>query len=168
MLFNSFTFLVFFPLVLVIFYSIPHRFRIYHLLAASYIFYMFWRIEYIALILASTLVDYMVGIYLEKNESPRTRRALLFLSLSTNLGLLFIFKYFNFFLDSTSSLFNLLGFNIQPPLLNVVLPVGISFYTFQTLSYSIEVYRRKKKGGTEFLRFCPLCGFFSPIGSRSH
>ncbi|HRZ43103.1 MAG TPA: MBOAT family O-acyltransferase [Bacteroidales bacterium] len=142
MVFNSLEFLLFFPLVVAGYYLIPFRFRWMLLLAASYYFYMCWKLEYVFLILFSTLVDYVAGIMIEKNRGRRPVMTLwLIFSLVLNLGLLFTFKYFNFFNENLRILFNAVNIVWHVPSLNLLLPVGISFYTFQTLSYTIEVYR---------------------------
>jgi D-alanyl-lipoteichoic acid acyltransferase DltB (MBOAT superfamily) len=114
------------------------------LLAASYYFYACWRPEYLILIVASTLVDYWAGISMGRTKNKIRRRKYLLFSLVCNLGILFTFKYFNFINESLRSAMDTLGFSYRVPSLNVLLPVGISFYTFQTLSYSIDVYRGEK------------------------
>jgi D-alanyl-lipoteichoic acid acyltransferase DltB (MBOAT superfamily) len=140
MLFNTIDFVVFLPIIIFLYYLIPQKFRWIMLLAASYYFYMSWKVEYIFLIAFSTLVDYFTGILMEKSSTKKSRRLLLFLSLTTNLGLLFFFKYFNFAADNLNAIFGQIGIQKDVPLMNFLLPVGISFYTFQTLSYSIDVY----------------------------
>ncbi|MFG0318333.1 MAG: MBOAT family O-acyltransferase, partial [Planctomycetota bacterium JB042] len=112
------------------------------LLVASYAFYAGWDWRFLSLIVASTVVDFAVGARLGRTEGTRARRALLALSLAVNLGLLGFFKYFNFFVDSGAAFLSWLGLEASPSTLSIVLPVGISFYTFQTLSYTIDVYRR--------------------------
>jgi len=163
MLFNSLEFILFFPTVVCLYYLCPHRFRWALLLAASYFFYMSWRAEYIFLIIASTVLDYTVALRLERSESPRNRKAWLGLSLSGNLGLLFFFKYFNFFNDSVATTFEALGMSYAIPAANVLLPVGISFYTFQTLSYTIEVYRGNKKAERHIGKFALYVAFFPQL-----
>lgn len=142
MVFNSLEFLLFFPLVVAGYFAIPHRHRWILLLAASYYFYMCWKLEYVVLILISTAVDYIAGIKIENHRGNKpVMRAWLIFSLLSNLGMLFAFKYFNFFSDNLRILFNAVNLAWHIPELNLLLPVGISFYTFQTLSYTIEVYR---------------------------
>lgn len=141
MLFNSLHYLLFFPAVVLIHFMLPQRFRWVFLLAASYYFYMCWKPEYIILIMASTLVDYYAALAMGRTDSRQKRKKFLILSLVTNLGLLFAFKYFNFFSDSTRAILQQFNIFYDSPVLDVLLPVGISFYTFQTLSYSISVYR---------------------------
>jgi D-alanyl-lipoteichoic acid acyltransferase DltB (MBOAT superfamily) len=139
MLFNSVDFLVFFTLIASAYFALPHRWRWVLLLAGSYYFYMCWKPAYIILIIISTLIDYFCGLGMGRTSKTSRRKLLLILSLSTNLGLLFTFKYLNFFAYSFKHVFGL-GEQAKP-LLNVLLPVGISFYTFQTLSYTIDVFR---------------------------
>ncbi len=143
MLFNSLQFAIFFIVVVSIFFSIPHRYRWILLLIASYYFYMCWNAKYIILIVFSTCVDYFAGLQMSRTDVKRKRTVYLVMSLVTNLGLLFTFKYFNFFSRSVSEFFQAISIPVQPHLLHVLLPVGISFYTFQTLSYTIDVYRGK-------------------------
>ncbi len=163
MLFNSIEFLIFFPTVVCLYFACPHRFRWALLLAASYVFYMWWRVEYIALIVASTVIDYTVAIRVEEAESQRVKRYWLACSLTGNLGLLFFFKYFNFFNDSVAATFEALGMEYAVPAINVLLPVGISFYTFQTLSYTIEVYRGNKTAERHLGIFALYVAFFPQL-----
>jgi alginate O-acetyltransferase complex protein AlgI len=141
MLFNSLQFLVFFPAVVAIYFLLPQKRRWMFLLASSYYFYMCWKPEYIVLIAASTLIDYFAGLRMGQESVKSKRRKYLILSICTNFGLLFAFKYFNFFSDSARVILQQFNVLYDTPVLNVLLPVGISFYTFQTLSYSISVYR---------------------------
>jgi D-alanyl-lipoteichoic acid acyltransferase DltB (MBOAT superfamily) len=142
MLFNSLEFVVFFPLVTVLYFLTPLRFRWVLLLAASYYFYMSWRAEYAVLIALSTSVDYVAGRVLGASENGRVRKACLATSIAINLGILFFFKYFNFVNESARSLVEAYGQPYPFEALAVALPVGISFYTFQSMSYTIDVYRR--------------------------
>ena len=141
MSFNSFQFLIFFAVVVAFYFSIPQRFRWILLLGASYYFYMCWNTRYVVLIVVSTLSAYHSGIQMGKTKLRSKRRRYLLLSLLINLGLLFSFKYFNFFNDSFRSVFQHYNILYTIPALEVLLPVGISFYTFQVLSYSIDMYR---------------------------
>jgi len=140
-LFNSLQFLVFFPIVVMLYFALPHRWRWAMLLAASYYFYAVWKVEYLVLIVASTLIDYVVALQLARTTRTTPRRLLLALSLVTNLGILFAFKYFTFASDSVREVMNRFNIMYEFPELQVLLPVGISFYTFQSLSYTIDVYR---------------------------
>ena len=163
MLFNSFAFLKFFPIVVGIYFITPSRYRWFWLLAASYYFYMSWKPEYILLIIASTLVDYYSGLQMGKTADTARRKRFLILSLATNLGLLFAFKYFNFFNDSLRQTFNHFNIFYNVPTFDVLLPVGISFYTFQTLSYSIDVYRGRKTPETHLGIFALYVAFFPQL-----
>jgi len=141
MLFNSLQYLVFFPIVVALYFITPRNRRWMLLLAASYYFYMCWKVEYVLLIVASTLVDYFAGMRMGAEPDKPSRRKYLILSIFTNLGLLFAFKYFNFANESLRYVFDQFNIFYGIPHFDVLLPVGISFYTFQTLSYSISVYR---------------------------
>jgi D-alanyl-lipoteichoic acid acyltransferase DltB (MBOAT superfamily) len=145
MLFNSLHFLIFFPTVVILYFVIPHKYRWMVLLGASYYFYMSWRIEYVLLLITSTLVDYFSAIQIDKAEKISRRKMFLILSIVVNIGLLFIFKYFNFFSNSFGEIIKIFSIEFTPLELQVLLPLGISFYTFQTLGYTIDVYRKKIK-----------------------
>ena len=133
------------------------------MLAGSYYFYMCWNWRYIALIIISTLIDYVAGLRMSALLERRKRLKYLLLSLLTNLGLLLTFKYFNFFSDSLNAGFSFLGMSVHIPYLNVLLPVGISFYTFQTLSYSIDVYRGKIEHERHLGIFALYVSFFPQL-----
>jgi alginate O-acetyltransferase complex protein AlgI len=161
--FNSGHFLLFFPVVAGLYFLLPHRFRWMLLLTASYFFYMCAVPGYAVLLLASTVVDYCAGLAMAGCVDRRYRVALLTTSLVTNLGLLFAFKYFNFFADSLQSLAGAMGTDVSVPLSQLVLPVGISFYTFQTLSYSIDVFRGRQAPERHFGRFALFVSFFPQL-----
>ena len=163
MLFNSFQFLVFFPIVVAAFFMMSHRYRWAFLLAASYYFYMCWKPEYIILIIVSTLIDYYAGIRMGKAAQKSKRKKYLILSLCSNLGILFFFKYANFFSESTRSIFNQFNIFLETPAFDYLLPVGISFYTFQTLSYSIDVYRGQKEPECHLGKFALYVAFFPQL-----
>ncbi|HOZ46162.1 MAG TPA: MBOAT family O-acyltransferase [Candidatus Hydrogenedentes bacterium] len=163
MLFNSLQFVLFFPTVAFVHFALPPRYRWAWQLAASYFFYMCWEPGYAALILISTLVDYAAGILLGRTTRQATRRGCLFFSLAANLGLLFFFKYYNFFADSIRTALEDLGFECALPLSGFLLPVGISFYTFQTLSYTIEVYRGNQEPERHLGRFALYVAFFPQL-----
>ncbi|GGZ21001.1 O-acyltransferase [Echinicola pacifica] len=133
------------------------------ILAASYLFYGWWDWRFLFLIALSSGVDFLVGILLNQAEEKRTRNALLGLSITVNLGLLGFFKYYNFFLDSFVSTFSFMGFGFTADRLDIILPVGISFYTLQTLSYTIDVYDRKLKGTKDFFAFFAYVSFFPQL-----
>jgi alginate O-acetyltransferase complex protein AlgI len=145
MLFNSLEYAVFLPAVVLLHFLLRDRARNRLLLVASYAFYGAWDYRFLSLILFSTAGDYWVGSQLAKHNDARTRRQLVVLSLVTNLGLLGFFKYAGFFAEGFADLMSVFGFQVSPFVLDVVLPVGISFYTFQTLSYTLDIYR----GGLE-------------------
>lgn len=164
MLFNSFEFIVFLPCVVIAYYLLPHRFRWILLLGASYYFYMAWKPEYVILIILSTLVDYFAGILMEKQTEKIKRRRFLILSLVVNLGLLFVFKYFNFFNKELGDIYTMLtsrSYSFSG--LQLLLPMGISFYTFQTLSYSIDVYRGKRKAERHLGYFALYVTYFPQL-----
>lgn len=163
MLFNTLQFVVFLPVVIILYFLLPHKFRWVLLLAASYFFYMCWKVEYIFLILFSTLIDYFSGIAMEKFSSRRGRLPFLILSLCTNLGLLFFFKYYNFASTNLNLLFGNMGSSLHLPLMHMLLPVGISFYTFQTLSYSLDVYYGRQKAERHLGYFALYVSFFPQL-----
>lgn len=163
MLFNSIDYLIFLPLVVVAFYLIPKRFRWILLLAASYFFYMFWRWEYVILLIISTMVDYVVAIKMSQALERKTRRMYLMISIATNLGLLFFFKYFNFFTENTVLFLEEFNIFVQYDFVQILLPVGISFYTFQTLSYTIDVYQRKAAAETHLGYFALYVSYFPQL-----
>ncbi|HMQ53054.1 MAG TPA: MBOAT family protein [Anaerolineae bacterium] len=163
MLFNSLEFLIFFPIVVGLYFACPYRWRWALLLAASYYFYAAWKLEYLVLILISTVVDYTVALAIARQTQPGVRTRLLAVSLTINLGLLFTFKYFNFFNDSLRALFNQFNLFYDVPAFQLLLPVGISFYTFQALSYTIDVYRGKLEPERHFGRFALFISFFPQL-----
>lgn len=130
---------------------------------ASYVFYGWWDWRFLSLILFSTVVDYIVGRKLGSEENQTKRKALLWTSILVNLGFLGFFKYYNFFLDNFITAFSFFGTDIKANSLNIILPVGISFYTFQTLSYSIDVYRRKLEPTKDFIAFSAFVSFFPQL-----
>lgn len=176
MLFNSFTCLVFFAVVFII-YWLPLKDKIQKqngfLLLASYVFYGWWDWRFLGLIALSTLLDYIIGNQLSKHKKVAYRKTLLAVSMVFNLGILCYFKYVNFFIENWISAWASLGFTSNMTSINIILPVGISFYTFQTLSYTIDVYRRKIKPTTSLLNFATFVAFFpqlvaGPIERASH
>ena len=163
MLFNSFIFLIFLAVVVPFYYLLPRRYRNVFLLISSYVFYGYWDWRFLSLIVISTLVDYFVGGKLYVTESPAKRKILLSISLIANLGLLGFFKYFNFFIDSFEVLCRTLNVRLDYVHLKILLPVGISFYTFQTLSYTIDIYRGKLKPTRSPLDFALFVAFFPQL-----
>jgi len=166
MLFNSVDFAIFLPLVFALYWLIPRReiqAQNLLLLAASYVFYGWWDWRFLSLIILSSAVDYFVGLELGRRKRPSIRRSLLSLSLAVNIGLLGFFKYFAFFVDSFADAFTLFGGHIEGCTLHIVLPVGISFYTFQTLSYTIDVYRGKTEPTRNVIAFFAFVAFFPQL-----
>jgi len=160
MVFNSLHFLWFFVVVYALYRLLPHRAQNWLLLVASYYFYASWNWRFLGLLLASTIVDYSCGRLIERSSGPRRRKTLLCLSLGFNLTLLGFFKYFNFFADNLHGLFGALGWQLDFVTLRVVLPVGISFYTFVTMSYVIDVYRREIPSTRNLLDFAVFVAYF--------
>ncbi|MEO1450715.1 MAG: MBOAT family protein, partial [Bacteroidota bacterium] len=145
MLFNSIVFAIFLPVVFVLYWFVTQRnlrLQNFLVLLASYVFYGWWDWRFLSLIVISSLADFMIGQQMAATpqESPK-RKLLLGLSLTLNLGMLGFFKYFDFFITSWVDAWSMFGITLQASTLNIILPVGISFYTFQTLSYTIDVYR---------------------------
>ena len=171
MVFNSIEFLIFFPIVLLLYFILPQKLRWIMLLAASYYFYVSWNFSLIWLIMFTTAVSYVSSIIIEriKEKHPDGKkrwqeRFWLILTLATSLGVLFFFKYFNFLSDSVSSIFNIFRAENKAPLvLNLILPVGISFYTFQTLSYVIDVYKGSVKAEKHLGYYALYVSFFPQL-----
>jgi len=164
MLFNSLAFLIFFPTVFILYWSIPNnkiKTQNVLLLIASYVFYGWWDWRFLSLIAFSTVVDYFVGLQIANAKNNRKRWLLV--SVFVNLGLLATFKYFNFFIESWIELWSLIGLETHVGTLNIVLPVGISFYTFQTMSYSIDIYRKELQPTKDFIAFSTFVSFFPQL-----
>ena len=162
--FNSGAFLIYLPIAVGGYWLLPHKARKHWLLAASWFFSMYWNPLLILLLLASTAVDYFCGLGMEKyRDRPGRKRALLWCSLCMNLGMLFFFKYWDFFGDIAAGLLGLIGIGWQPPALHLILPVGISFYTFQTMSYTIDVYRGKARAERDPVLFALFVAFFPQL-----
>ncbi len=163
MLFNSLEFLMFFILVVTGYFLLPYRFRWILLLVSSYYFYGSWNSKYLILIVISTLIDYFAGIMMGNEKKKEKRKKYLILSLASNLGMLFVFKYFNFFIGNVNSIFNFLKLDFTAPGLRLLLPVGISFYTFQTLSYTFDVYRGTREAERHLGIFATYVAFFPQL-----
>lgn len=163
MLFNSLAFALFLPFVFVIYWTLPHKYRWFLLLIASYYFYMSWNPKYVVLILLTTVISYVSALWIEKSKNTRQKKIALLASLVICLGTLFFFKYFNFFSSSVQRALGFFSIKINPFALKVLLPVGISFYTFQTLSYVIDVYRGKSHAERHFGIYATFISFFPQL-----
>jgi D-alanyl-lipoteichoic acid acyltransferase DltB (MBOAT superfamily) len=153
----------FFPVVVAAYFSMPHRFRWVFLLAASYYFYMCWKPEYAVLIILSTAIDYFAGVRMGREAEKSKRKKWLTMSLVSNFGLLFAFKYFNFFSENVRVLLSQFNVFYDSPTFHLLLPVGISFYTFQTVSYSIDVYRGHQEPERNFGMFALYVSYFPQL-----
>lgn len=166
MLFNSIDFAIFLPVVFVLYWFVLNkdlRQQNVLLVVASYVFYGWWDWRFLSLILFSTIIDYTVGRLLRTEEDLGKRKVLLWISILVNLGFLGFFKYYNFFLDNFMTAFSFFGADIKAGSLNIILPVGISFYTFQTLSYTIDVYKKRLKPSKDFIAFSAFVSFFPQL-----
>ena len=176
MIFNTLDFALFFPTVLLLYWVVFKqnlKLQNLFLIIVSYIFYSFWDWRFLSLIFLSSLVDFTVGHYLYRTQSKNGRKSLLLISLLFNIGLLFTFKYFNFFVDTFIETFSVFGTKFQRTTWKLVLPVGISFYTFQTLSYTLDIYRNRIKPTKDIVAFFAFVSFFpqlvaGPIERASH
>lgn len=176
MLFNSIDFALFLPIAFVLYWFVTHKnIKLQNILivVSSYVFYGWWDWRFLSLIALSTVLDYSIGLGLAHQQHPTKRRILLWISIIANLGLLGFFKYYNFFLDNFVTAFSLFGSTIQASSLQVILPVGISFYTFQTLSYTIDVYRKNLEPTNDIIAFSAFVSFFpqlvaGPIERATH
>ena len=175
MLFNSLDFAFFFPIVFILYWILSQKLSLRNLLIliSSYVFYGWWDWRFLFLIVISSLVDFYVGQQLDKTEDAKKRKMYLYLSLFVNLGFLVYFKYTNFFIDTFVESFRLFGKTLEVSTLNIILPVGISFYTFQTLSYTIDIYRKQLKPTKDPIAFFAFVAFFpqlvaGPIERAAH
>lgn len=166
MFFNSLDFAIFLPIFFILYWFVTNKnlkSQNSLIVIASYIFYGWWDWRFLSLIFFSTLVDYFVGVSLLNETKTSKRKILLWISIIINLGFLSFFKYYNFFLDNFISAFSFFGSEISPNTLNIILPVGISFYTFQTLSYTIDVYKKKLEPTKDFIAFSAFVSFFPQL-----
>ncbi len=166
MLFNSIDFVIFLPLVFIIYWVVGSynlRLQNVFIILSSYIFYGWWDWRFLSLIFLSTIVDYSVGIGMRNNSDRRKKKFLLAISIVVNLSLLGFFKYYNFFLENFIDAFSFLGYGLGGSTLEIILPVGISFYTFQTLSYSIDIYRGKLEPTNDIIAFAAFVSFFPQL-----
>ena len=166
MLFNSLDFAIFLPIVFLLYWFVAQKnLKLQNALivVASYVFYGWWDWRFLSLIIFSTVVDYLIGQRLRTEDKQSKRKVLLWTSIIVNLGFLGFFKYYNFFLENFVDAFSLFGMQINANSLNIILPVGISFYTFQTLSYTIDVYRKKLEPTKDFIAFSAFVCFFPQL-----
>ena len=165
MLFNSLEFLLFLPTVFILYWFVFKKITTQNILilVSSYVFYGWWDWRFLSLILISTLIDYTIGIQLRKACNLQRRKLLVSFSLVFNLGMLGFFKYYNFFVDSWIEAWSNIGVTMHASSLNIILPVGISFYTFQTLSYTIDIYRKKLEPTRDFVAFGSFVSFFPQL-----
>lgn len=175
MLFNSIDFALFFPAVFILYWIFAKHLKARNtlILTSSYLFYGWWDWRFLFLIIISSFVDYYVGKWLNRTEDSKKRKGLLLISLFFNLGFLVYFKYTNFFIETFVDSFKLFGKDLEISTLQIILPVGISFYTFQTLSYTIDIYRKQLKPTKDWLSFFAFVSFFpqlvaGPIERASH
>jgi len=166
MLFNSLDFAIFLPIVFLLYWFVAQKnlkFQNALIVVASYVFYGWWDWRFLSLIIFSTVVDYLIGQRLRTEDKQSKRKVLLWTSIVVNLGFLGFFKYYNFFLENFVDAFSLFGMQINANSLNIILPVGISFYTFQTLSYTIDLYRKKLEPTQDFMAFSAFVCFFPQL-----
>lgn len=163
MLFNSIEFICFFIVVVALYYALPQRIRWLLLLTASYYFYMSWKAEYVILIMISTLICYLSAIKMSKHTEKHRKRKYLVLAVCSNLAVLLFYKYFNFFGDSITALLQSISISFDMPYLELLLPVGISFYTFQALSYTVDVYRGNREPERHLGIFALYVSFFPQL-----
>lgn len=162
MIFNSLTYLLLLGLVVVLYWVLPYRLRLLLIFSSGLIFYGFWRIEFVPLLFVSTFIDWWVSLKMV-GKPDRQRYQLLLVSLFVNLGLLFYFKYLIFFAENAVGLVNFFGADADPIVLNIILPLGISFYTFQTISYTVDVYRRFIEPEKNFVLYACYVTFFPQL-----
>lgn len=176
MFFNSIDFAIFLPVIFILYWFANNKdLKLQNILivVSSYVFYGWWDWRFLSLILFSTIIDYTIGLQLSKQKNVNKRRILLWTSIIVNLGFLGFFKYYNFFLDNFKSAFSIFGYELQANSLHIILPVGISFYTFQTLSYTIDIYKKKLEPTKDFIAFSAFVSFFpqlvaGPIERATH
>lgn len=176
MIFNSFSFLIFFPIVFLIYWYLGKKslmYQNYFLLFASYFFYSYWDYRFTFLLLFSTLLDYVSGIKIQNSKTEKLKNFWFWMSILINIGFLGVFKYFNFFVESFTDLLNSIGLQVNPFTINVILPIGISFYTFHGLSYVIDIKKERIKAETNFVDYSLFVSFFpllvaGPIERATH
>ncbi len=170
MLFNSINFMVFFPIVIMVYFFISRKYRYLWLLVSSYYFYMCWNPKYILLIAASTVITWSSGVLIEKyrTEKKSLCKCILAVCFISNIGILVFFKYFDFILMNINSVLGKFGIALLEKPFDVVLPVGISFYIFQALSYTVDIFQGGYFGREEFVEICIVCIFLSSISGGTY
>ena len=163
MLFNSLGYAVFLPIVFIVYWLIPHKYRWIFLLGASYYFYMSWNPKYVILIFGTTILSYLCAIKIEKTDSKKTKKVWMMSALVVLIGLLFVFKYLNFFSASVCEFLGLFSIKLNPFVYKLVLPVGISFYSFQMLSYVIDVYKGTVPAEHNFAIYASFISYFPKL-----
>lgn len=170
MSFNSIHFLIFFPLVTIIYFLIPYKIKYLWLLISSYYFYMCWNPKYALLIAFSTITTYLSGIFIDKannisdyRKSILVKRSCVALSFIINLGIMFLFKYYNFFTSSLAKALSYFNITLTIPVFDFLLPVGISFYTFQALSYTVDIYRKDIPAEKNLAKYALFVSFFPQL-----
>lgn len=165
MLFNSFEFAIFFTIFFSLYFFTYNKlkFQNFLLLLSNFIFYGWWDWRFLSLIVISSVCDFIIGSKIDKSDNEHYRKKLLFTSIIINLGILGFFKYFNFFAESTIAVLDFIGFQSNPVFINIILPIGISFYTFQTMSYTIDIYRKQIKATNNLLQFMAFVSFFPQL-----
>lgn len=163
MIFNSYEFLLFALLFFAVFFFLPKKFKLPFILVSSYFFYGWWNVKFLSLILISTLVDFVVAQKIAETPDQNRKRKFLWISLAVNLGILSLFKYYDFFTSSFADLLNAIGLEVEPVLLNLILPLGISFYTFQTIGYTLDVYKGKIEPERRLLNFAVFVSYFPQL-----
>src|ERR1043165_6926239 len=163
MLFNTWTFLLFLPAFQILILATSGRLRLWTMLCGSLVFYAWWDWRFLFLLLFSAIVDYSLGLAIEGTADAGMRKRLIRVSVAVNLGLLGFFKYFNFFIENAVGVSRALGIPVTFDALKIVLPIGISFYLFKTMSYTIDVYRGTQKAERDLLRFTTFVVFFPEL-----
>lgn len=163
MLFNSFSYAIFLPIVFILYWALPARFRKWLLLVASYYFYMSWNVKYVVLILFTTAVSYAAALLVERTYNLKKKKWIMTGAAACCLLVLFFFKYFDFISTSITSFLSKFSIQLSPITLSLILPVGISFYTFQTLSYVIDVYRGNIQAEKNFFIYATFVSFFPQL-----
>lgn len=163
MLFNSFSYVIFLPIVFILYWALPVHFRKWLLLVASYYFYMSWNVKYVVLILFTTIVSYVAALLVERTDHLKKRKWIMIGAVACCLLVLLFFKYFDFISISITSFLSKFAIQLSPITLSLLLPVGISFYTFQTLSYVIDVYRGNIQAEKNFFTYATFVSFFPQL-----